>query len=355
MLYWLLKFVFVGPFITLYNRPTVEGLEHIPDDGPAIIAGNHLSIADWLFTPLLVPRRITYLAKSEYFTTPGFQGMLQRWFYSATGQVPIDRSGANAADNALITATRLLEDGSWSGCTRRAPLPDGRLYKGKTGMARIALKTRVPVIPVAVIGTDIVSPSLGRVRVAPAQGRREDRQADRLLPLRRDGRQPVRRARRHRRGDVRADARCRGQEYVDVYAASKMKKGSSATTLRTRGRRPVAGDEGELSSGPHQRGFGAGRGRLTQHREDDERREPPPDVRRRQHLVGQRPAQAAGAPGRENQCGAKWTSPRRARPRRRAGCFAAATRGHRASAGSAPPTPSGATRRRARSATRPSR
>ncbi|MGB3676945.1 MAG: lysophospholipid acyltransferase family protein, partial [Candidatus Nanopelagicales bacterium] len=88
MAYWLLKFVFVGPILRLFNRPRIEGLENIPTDGPAILASNHLSITDWLFLPLMSPRRVTFLAKSEYFTTPGFKGALQRWFYTATGQVP---------------------------------------------------------------------------------------------------------------------------------------------------------------------------------------------------------------------------------------------------------------------------
>ena len=229
MLYWLLKFVFVGPFITLYNRPTVEGVEHIPDDGPAILAGNHLSIADWLFTPLLVPRRITYLAKSEYFTTPGFQGMLQRWFYSASGQVPIDRSGATAADNALITATRLLDEGRLVGLYPEGTRsPDGRLYKGKTGMARIALKTRVPVIPVAVVGTDIVSPALGRFK-----WRRHKVTVKIGKPIdfsRYDGMGGNRFVERAVTDEVMYELmKMSGQEYVDVYAASMKKKDVPAT------------------------------------------------------------------------------------------------------------------------------
>ncbi|CAM3117357.1 lysophospholipid acyltransferase family protein [Skermania piniformis] len=157
MLYWLLKYVLVGPFISVYNRPEVVGLENIPTDGPAILAGNHLSIADWLFTPLKSPRRITYLAKSDYFTTPGFKGRLMKMFFTGTGQTPIDRSNADAAQAALDTARRILDQGKlveiYVEGTRS---PDGRLYKGKTGVARLTLETGVPVIPVAVIGTDKV-------------------------------------------------------------------------------------------------------------------------------------------------------------------------------------------------------
>ncbi|MBJ8343235.1 1-acyl-sn-glycerol-3-phosphate acyltransferase [Antrihabitans sp. YC2-6] len=169
MAYWLLKFVFVGPILRLYNRPRIEGLENIPEDGAAILASNHLSIQDWLFLPLMSRRRITFLAKSEYFTTPGLSGLLQRWFFTATGQVPIDRSGADAAESALITAKRYLEKeklvGLYPEGTRS---PDGRLYKGKTGLARLALETGVPVIPVAMIGTNLVTPP-GTKKFKPAK------------------------------------------------------------------------------------------------------------------------------------------------------------------------------------------
>jgi 1-acyl-sn-glycerol-3-phosphate acyltransferase len=119
MFYWLLKFVFVGPFIRLYNRPKVEGVENIPTSGPAILVGNHLSIADWLFAPLSSPRRITYLAKSEYFTTPGFRGFLQKAFYAGAGQVPIDRSGADAASSRRALARPTVA------CTRARRVPRG--------------------------------------------------------------------------------------------------------------------------------------------------------------------------------------------------------------------------------------
>lgn len=219
MLYWLLKYAFVGPFISVYNRPTVEGLENIPKDGPLLLAGNHLSIADWLFVPLMVPRRITYLAKSEYFTSPGFKGWLQRVFYGGAGQVPIDRSGADAAQNALLTATRLLAEdkvvGLYPEGTRS---PDGRLYKGKTGLARVALETGVPVIPVAVIGTDKVSPP------GPFRWRRHKVSIKIGEPLdfsRYQGLGGNRFVERAVTDEVMyALMQLSGQEYVDVYAAT---------------------------------------------------------------------------------------------------------------------------------------
>ncbi|TSE01285.1 1-acyl-sn-glycerol-3-phosphate acyltransferase [Skermania sp. ID1734] len=231
MLYWWLKFVFVGPFISVYNRPRVEGLENIPDDGPAILAGNHLSIADWLFAPLLVRRRITYLAKSEYFTTPGFKGMLMRWFYTGAGQYPIDRSGGDAAESALRTARRLLDEGKLVGLYPEGTRsPDGRLYKGKTGMARVALETGVPVIPVAMIGTDKVCPP------GPFKWRRHRVTLKIGKPIdfsRFEGMGGNRFVERAVTDEVMYELmQLSGQEYVDIYAASLKNKSapSSATS-----------------------------------------------------------------------------------------------------------------------------
>ena len=104
---------------------------------------------------LVVKRRITFLAKSEYFTGTGLKGWFQRWFYTAAGQVPIDRTDADSAQAALETASRLLDEGKLLGMYPEGTRsPDGRLYKGKTGMSRVALRTGVKVIPVAMIGTD---------------------------------------------------------------------------------------------------------------------------------------------------------------------------------------------------------
>ena len=148
MWYWLFKYIFMGPLLSLLGRPKTEGLEHIPDSGPAILASNHLAVADSFFKPLVVRRRITFLAKAEYFTGTGLKGWFTRWFYTVAGQVPIDRSNADAAQAALDTAKRLLDDGKLLGMYPEGTRsPDGRLYKGKTGLARLALETGVPVIP----------------------------------------------------------------------------------------------------------------------------------------------------------------------------------------------------------------
>ncbi|MFE6923886.1 lysophospholipid acyltransferase family protein [Nocardia sp. NPDC057663] len=227
MFYWLLKFVLVGPLMHLYNRPEVEGVENIPTDGPAIMAGNHLSFSDWLFAPLLSPRRINYLAKAEYFTTPGFKGRLQKFFFSGTGQYPIDRSGATAAEDALNAARKLLDEGRLVGLYPEGTRsPDGRLYKGKTGMARLALETGVPVIPVAVIGTDKVSPP------GPFKWRRHKVVLKFGAPLdfsRYEGMSGNRFVERAVTDEVMYELmRLTGQEYVDVYAHS-LKKGVAPT------------------------------------------------------------------------------------------------------------------------------
>jgi 1-acyl-sn-glycerol-3-phosphate acyltransferase len=159
MWYWLFKYIFMGPLLSLLGRPKTEGLENIPNTGPAIMASNHLAVADSFYLSLVVRRRITFLAKSEYFTGAGLKGWLTRWFYTVSGQVPIDRTSADTASNALDTAKRLLEQGKLMGMYPEGTRsPDGRLYKGKTGLARLALESGVPVIPVAMIGTNVVNP-----------------------------------------------------------------------------------------------------------------------------------------------------------------------------------------------------
>jgi len=159
MAYWLFKYILLGPLLALLGRPKVEGLEYVPQAGPAILASNHLAVMDSFYLPLVVRRRITFLAKAEYFTGTGFKGWLSRWFFTAVGQVPIDRSSADSAQAALDTARRVLDEGKLLGMYPEGTRsPDGRLYKGKTGLARLALETGVPVIPVAMIGTNIVNP-----------------------------------------------------------------------------------------------------------------------------------------------------------------------------------------------------
>jgi 1-acyl-sn-glycerol-3-phosphate acyltransferase len=169
--YWIVKAILTPILRTLF-RPWIEGGEHIPAEGAAILASNHLSFSDSIFLPLVVPRRITFLAKADYFTGKGVKGKLTKGFFSGVGQVPIDRSGGAASEAALRTGKRILTDGNLLGLYPEGTRsPDGRLYRGKTGVARMALEAGVPVIPVAMINTDVVQPTgkkipnLGRVGI----------------------------------------------------------------------------------------------------------------------------------------------------------------------------------------------
>ncbi|HEX6967299.1 MAG TPA: lysophospholipid acyltransferase family protein [Micromonosporaceae bacterium] len=159
MLYWLLKYILLGPWLRILFRPQVEGGEYVPDSGPAIIASNHLSFCDSIFMPLMVKRKVVFVAKSEYFTGRGLKGRLIRAFFVGTGTIPVDRSGGQAAQRALDTQLRVLRAGGLAGIYPEGTRsPDGRLYRGKTGVARLALASGAPVIPVAMLNTDEIQP-----------------------------------------------------------------------------------------------------------------------------------------------------------------------------------------------------
>jgi len=152
LFYWFLKFVAIGPAVRLVFRPRAEGRESVPATGAAILASNHLSAADWIFMPLSLKRRVTFLAKAEYFTGTGIKGFLQRVFFAGSGQVPIDRTDASAAEDAIRTGLGILRQGKLLGIYPEGTRsPDGRLYRGKTGIARMTLETGAPVIPVAMV------------------------------------------------------------------------------------------------------------------------------------------------------------------------------------------------------------
>ncbi|GAB3941603.1 hypothetical protein GCM10027614_27220 [Micromonospora vulcania] len=123
MLYWLLKYVILGPLLKLIFRPQVEGLHHVPGTGPVILASNHLSFSDSIFTPLITSRKVTFVAKAEYFTGKGIKGWLTKMFFVGTGTIPVDRSGGRAARAALDTQLQVLRSGEWPASIRRAPVP----------------------------------------------------------------------------------------------------------------------------------------------------------------------------------------------------------------------------------------
>ncbi len=160
MFYWFLKTIVLGPILRLLFRPWVEGDEHIPEEGAAIFASNHLSFSDSVFLPVVVPRRVTFLAKSDYFTGSGIKGRLTAAFMKAVGQLPVDRSGGKAGNAALTSGLRVLNRGELLGIYPEGTRsPDGRLYRGRTGVARMALEAGVPVIPVVMVGTDEAQPT----------------------------------------------------------------------------------------------------------------------------------------------------------------------------------------------------
>ncbi|MFI9023889.1 lysophospholipid acyltransferase family protein [Streptomyces sp. NPDC053560] len=160
MFYQVLKYVFLGPLLRVVFRPRVEGLEHIPEEGAAIIAGNHLSFADHFVMPAIVPRRVTFLAKSEYFTGPGLKGRLTAAFFRGVGQIPVDRSGGKASRAAIRSGVNVLRKGRLLGIYPEGTRShDGRLYKGRTGVAAMALEAGVKVVPCAMIGTFEAQPA----------------------------------------------------------------------------------------------------------------------------------------------------------------------------------------------------
>ncbi|MGA7206057.1 MAG: lysophospholipid acyltransferase family protein [Specibacter sp.] len=162
MIYWVLKKIFLGPVLKVLFRPWTKGLDNIPVDGPAVLASNHLSFSDSIFMPLMVPRPVVFLAKSEYFTGRGIKGRLTAIFFKLTNQLPMDRSGGAASANSLQTGIEVLNNGGLLGIYPEGTRsPDGRLYRGKVGVAKLVLTANVPVIPVAMIGTDKVQP-IGR-------------------------------------------------------------------------------------------------------------------------------------------------------------------------------------------------
>jgi 1-acyl-sn-glycerol-3-phosphate acyltransferase len=216
--YWLCKYVLLGPWLRLLFRPQVEGAEHLPDEGGVILASNHLSFSDSVFLPLVCRRRVTFLAKSDYFTGRGIKGWGTRVFMSAVGMVPVDRSGGQASEAALSTGLRILGDGEVLGIypegTRSG---DGRLYRGKTGVARMALEAGVPVVPCAMINTaeiqppGKVCPKIMRARIAigaPIDFSRYKGMSNDRFVL------------RSMTDEIMYELMVlSGQEYVDVYAA----------------------------------------------------------------------------------------------------------------------------------------
>ncbi len=226
MFYWFMKNLVAGPILKTAFRPWVTGHENIPKTGGVIMASNHLSFIDSVFLPLVMDRRISFLAKSDYYTARGFRGWFIKTFLKATGMIPIDRSGGKASEASLQTGLAVLAQGEILGIYPEGTRsPDGRLYRGRTGVARMILEGGVPVVPVAMIDTEKVMPigrRLPRVRrIGVVIGepldfsRFEGMESDSFIL-------------RSITDEIMYELdRLSGQEYIDVYASSvKEKQGS---------------------------------------------------------------------------------------------------------------------------------
>ncbi|MET8158495.1 lysophospholipid acyltransferase family protein [Sphaerisporangium sp. NPDC005289] len=219
MFYWVVKAI-LAPFLHLVFRPWSEGTDHVPKEGPVILAGNHLSFADHFFGALPLPRKVISLGKAEYFTGRGVKGLMSRAFFTGVGTVPIDRSGGKASEAALRTGLRVLREGHILGIYPEGTRsPDGRLYKGKTGVARLALESRVPVIPWAMVNTFEMMPT---GRPFPKLGIRPGVRYGKPLDFSRYyGMEEDRLVLRAVTDEIMyALMELSGQEYVDKYAAS---------------------------------------------------------------------------------------------------------------------------------------
>ncbi len=151
--YWLTKYT-LGMTLKILFRPRVWGVKNVPRRGPVILASNHLSFSDHFFGPLPVPRKVIFLAKSEYFTGRGLKGLISKAFFTGVGQIPVDRAGGPASEQAMRTSLQVLAAGKVLGIYPEGTRsPDGRLYRGKTGVARLAIESGAPVVPCAMIDT----------------------------------------------------------------------------------------------------------------------------------------------------------------------------------------------------------
>jgi 1-acyl-sn-glycerol-3-phosphate acyltransferase len=218
LFYWVMK-ALAAPILRAFFRPWVRGVEHVPEDGAAILASNHLAVIDSFVLPVMLTRKIRFIGKSEYFTGRGIKGRLKAGFFRGVGTIPVDRGGGKASEAALRTGLGVLEEGHLFGIYPEGTRsPDGRLYRGKTGVARLALEAGVPVIPVAMLGTERAQP-LGRVIPKPVRigvvvgepldfSRYKGMENDRFI------------LRAVTDEIMYALMRLSGQEYVDMYAAT---------------------------------------------------------------------------------------------------------------------------------------
>ena len=216
MLYWFFVRT-LGPIARRRFNPTVEGLENIPRKGGAIIAANHLAVIDDALLPITCPRMIHFMGKAEYFEGKGIKGRFKKWWFTSVGVFPVDRSGGSKSLGALNHAKEILEDGHLFGIhVEGTRSPDGRLYRGHTGAARLAFETGCPIIPTAIIGSrDLQKPG----QVIPNKGKSKVIYGAPIPVVRKDPQDVTHEELRELTDRVvRAIAQMSGQEYVDEYA-----------------------------------------------------------------------------------------------------------------------------------------
>lgn len=219
MMYWFLKHFFFGPYMRSTFRPWVSGVENLPARGAVILASNHISVVDSVFLPLSITRRVTFLAKSDYFTGRGPKGFVMRTFMNSIGQLSIDRSGGRASEASLGGGMQVLGRGGMLGIYPEGTRsPTGKLYRGRTGVARLILESKASVVPIAMIDTDKAMPIGRRIpkvrRIGIVIG-------EPLDFSRFDGLESDRFILRSITDEIMVEiGRLSGQEYVDVYAST---------------------------------------------------------------------------------------------------------------------------------------
>ena len=216
MLYWFFVRA-LGPIARRRFNPTVEGLENIPRHGGAIIAANHLAVIDDALLPMTCPRMIHFMGKAEYFEGKGVKGKFKKWWFTSVGVFPVDRSGGSKSLGALNHAREILEDGHLFGIhVEGTRSPDGRLYRGHTGAARLAFETGCPIVPTAIIGSrDLQKPG----QVIPSKGKSTIIYGKPIAVERKNPEDVTHEELRELTDRVvKAIGAMSGQEYVDEYA-----------------------------------------------------------------------------------------------------------------------------------------
>jgi 1-acyl-sn-glycerol-3-phosphate acyltransferase len=245
MFYWLMKHVFLGPLLKLLYRPKARGLENVPAEGPVILASNHVSFMDSLFIPLALKRRVVYLGKSDYFDSAK-----TRWFFKLVSVIPVKRDGGTSGEAAIRAGGRELEKGVVVGIYPEGTRsPDGRLYRGKTGVARMALLAGCPVVPVGVFGTRELQPP--EKKMPKLSGRVQVVFGKPLSFERFTGQDRVRFVLRSATDEILYEIMLiTGQEYVDEYASrvkAQMAKAAEADAAGETHEAERAGEPGTLT------------------------------------------------------------------------------------------------------------